>query len=246
MTYTCLIVDDEILAQRLLEAYVLKMPQLKIVAKCSNALSALEILQKENIDILFLDIQMPDLTGLELLKIIKTRPAVILTTAYREYALDGFQLDVLDYLVKPIAFERFVQAVNKACEWNNYKKQQSGSGQIPQLVSEITQQLPKARHLFVKSDYKQIKINFDDIFYVEGLREYVSIFTKDKRIITLETMKNMEIILPANEFMRIHKSYIVNFQKIDALNGNMLEVGKEKIPIGKSYRMDVMKVLKLK
>lgn len=246
MTYNCLIVDDEILAQRLLEDYVLKMPQLHIVAKCSNALSALEILQKENIDILFLDIQMPDLTGIELLKIIKNRPAVILTTAYSDYALEGFQLDVLDYLLKPIAFERFVQAVNKACEWANYKNTLSSSNQMQQLTSETKADKPKVRHLFVKSDYKQIKILFDDILYVEGLREYVSIFTKDKRIITLETMKNMEIILPHDEFLRIHKSYIVNLQKIDAVNGNMLEVGKEKIPIGKSYKEEVMKVLKLR
>ena len=246
MTYTCLIVDDEILAQRLLEDYVLKMPQLKIIAKCSNALTALEILQKENIDILFLDIQMPDLTGLELLKIIKNRPAVILTTAYSDHAIEGFQLDVLDYLLKPIPFERFVQAVNKACEWTNYKKLLSSTSQLQQVPSEKTQELKEDRFFFVKSDYKQIKILFDDILYVEGLREYVSIFTKEKRIITLETMKNMEIILPSNDFLRIHKSYIVNLQKIDAVNGNMLEVGKEKIPIGKSYKEEVMKVLKLR
>lgn len=240
MKYSCLIVDDESLAIRLLEDYVQKIPQLEIIGKCQNALSALQILQTKQVDILFLDIQMPDLTGIELLNILKNKPAVILTTAYADYAIAGYQLDVTDYLLKPIPFERFVQAVNKATEWCNYKKAVNSTS-IPNTNS--TPELPK--YFFVKSDYKQIKIFYSDILYIEGLREYVSIYTHDKRIVTLETLKNMEIILSGQNFLRVHKSYIINTTKVDALNGNRVELNKQKIPIGKSYKAEVMRLLNI-
>lgn len=239
MKYSCLIVDDEALALRLMEDYVLKVPELEIIGKCNNALSALQILKERSVDILLLDIQMPDLTGLELLSILKNRPAVILTTAYAEYALEGYRLDVMDYLLKPVSFERFMQAINKAIEWTRYKKEPQTS--LPQNNSKFLRD-----HLFVKSDYKQVKILFDDILYVEGLKEYVSIYTAGKRVITLETMKQMEVLLPAGEFLRVHKSYIVSMKKVEAVNGNMLEIGKEKIPVGKSYKEMVHQALGLK
>ena len=239
MKYSCLIVDDEALALRLMEDYVLKVPELEIIGKCNNALSALQILKERSVDILLLDIQMPDLTGLELLSILKNRPAVILTTAYAEYALEGYRLDVMDYLLKPVSFERFMQAINKAIEWTRYKKEPQTS--LPQNNSKFLRD-----HLFVKSDYKQVKILFDDILYVEGLKEYVSIYTAEKRIITLETMKQMEVLLPAGDFLRVHKSYIVSMKKVEAVNGNMLEIGKERIPVGKSYKEMVHQALGLK
>ncbi len=240
MKYSCLLVDDESLALRLLEDYVLKIPQLEIIGKCQNALSALQILQSKPVDILFLDIQMPDLTGIELLKIIKNKPAVILTTAYADYALEGYQLDVTDYLLKPIPFERFVQAANKAMEWCNFKNRTSLT-QPP-----INNNAPVSNdYFFVKSDYKQIKIFYADILYIEGLREYVSIYTGDKRIITLETLKNMEVLLTDQNFLRVHKSYIINKSRVNALNGNMVELGKQKIPIGKSYKAEVLRNLKI-
>lgn len=240
MKYSCLIVDDEALALRLMEDYVLKIPQLEIVGKCSNALSALQILNSRQIDILFLDIQMPDLTGIELIKIVKNKPAIILTTAYSEHALEGYRLDITDYLLKPIPFERFVQAANKAIEWCNFK---NFNPALP-TQNNTTQNLPD--HFFVKSDYKQVKIFFSDILYIEGLREYVSIFTSEKRIITLETLKNMELLLAEQNFIRIHKSYIINKSKVNAINGNMVELGKQKIPIGKSYKSEVLQLLKIK
>jgi len=240
LKYSCLIVDDEALALRLMEDYVLKIPQLEIVGKCSNALSALQILNARQIDILFLDIQMPDLTGIELIKIVKNKPAIILTTAYSEHALEGYRLDITDYLLKPIPFERFVQAANKAIEWCNFK---NFNPALP-AQNNTTQNLPD--HFFVKSDYKQVKIFFSDILYIEGLREYVSIFTSEKRIITLETLKNMELLLAEQNFIRIHKSYIINKGKVNAINGNMVELGKQKIPIGKSYKAEVLQLLKIK
>lgn len=223
-----------------MEDYVLKIPQLEIVGKCSNALSALQILNSRQIDILFLDIQMPDLTGIELIKIVKNKPAIILTTAYSEHALEGYRLDITDYLLKPIPFERFVQAANKAIEWCNFK---NFNPALP-TQNNTTQNLPD--HFFVKSDYKQVKIFFSDILYIEGLREYVSIFTSEKRIITLETLKNMELLLAEQNFIRIHKSYIINKSKVNAINGNMVELGKQKIPIGKSYKSEVLQLLKIK
>ena len=242
MKYTCLLVDDENLALRLLEDYINKIPQLTIVGKCQNALSALQILQTQQIDILFLDIQIPDLTGIELIKILKNKPEIILTTAYAEHALEGYQLDVTDYLLKPIPFERFVQAVNKAMEYRNLRN--AGVSNMQVTSTPVSAAAPALDYMFVKSDYKQIKVPYADILYIEGLREYVSIYTKEKRIVTLETLKNLELTLPAQQFLRIHKSYIINTTKVEALNGNMVEMGKIKVPIGKNYREATLSVLK--
>ena len=224
MSYRCLIVDDESLALRLMEDHVSKVPGLEIVGKCRHALEALQVLQREEIDILFLDIQMPDLTGVELIKILKHKPAIILTTAYAEYALEGYQLEVVDYLLKPIALDRFLQAVRKAQEWVDLRKQ---APSVPQTT--------KPDHFFVKSDYKQVRINYADVTHVEGLREYVSIYAGGKRIVTLETMKNMEQLLPSDLFMRVHKSYIVNTSRIKSINGNQIELGEIRIPLGKVF-----------
>lgn len=234
MTYRCLIVDDESLALRLMADHVSKVQDLEIVGKCQHALEALQILQREEIDILFLDIQMPDLTGIELIRILKNKPAIILTTAYAEYALEGYQLDVVDYLLKPIALDRFLQAVRKAQEWVDLRKNASN---IP------TANANRPDHFFVKSDYKQVRINYQDVTHIEGLREYVSIYAAGKRVVTLETMKNMELQLPADMFMRVHKSYIVNISRIKAINGNQIELGDIKIPLGKVYRAQVMGTL---
>lgn len=229
MSYRCLIVDDESLALRLMEDHVSKVPGLEIVGKCRHALEALQVLQREEIDILFLDIQMPDLTGVELIKILKHKPAIILTTAYAEYALEGYQLEVVDYLLKPIALDRFLQAVRKAQEWVDLRKQ---APSVPQTT--------KPDHFFVKSDYKQMRINYADVTHVEGLREYVSIYAGGKRIVTLETMKNMEQLLPSDLFMRVHKSYIVNTSRIKSINGNQIELGEIRIPLGKVFRTQVL------
>lgn len=231
MNWKCLIVDDEYPALALLEDYVSKVPALQLAGKCENATDALAALQEQDIDILFLDIQMPDLTGVELLRSLRSSPQVVFTTAYANYALEGFALDVTDYLLKPFSFERFLKAVNKSIDQLKLKKAAQGA-------TGATQEPPKD-HFFVRADHKTMKVNMVDILYIEGLREYVSIFTKDKRIITLEAMKNMEQILPADQFMRVHKSYIVALEKVDALSGNMLELKGKQIPIGRMYREKV-------
>ena len=223
MNINCLIVDDEHLARKLLEDYLQKLPNIGEIYMAGSGKEALEILHTQKIHLLLLDIQMPDLSGLELLKTLQQKPAVIFTTAYSEYALDGYDLNVTDYLLKPIAFERFVTAVKKATERIKWQEKQAGKD-----------------FLLVKADYKLLRIKIEDIIYIEGLREYVSIYTKDKRTITLESMKNLERIFPGNQFMRIHKSYIVSLDKSEAINGNNIEISGKLIPIGKTYKDEVL------
>lgn len=229
MKLKCLIVDDEHLARKLLEDYVSRVPKLELVATAKNAMEAIQAIQEQSVDLMFLDIQMPDLTGLDLLKTMKNKPAVILTTAYSEYALQGYELDVIDYLLKPIGFERFVQGVTKAADLINLRKINNSNEE-----KEID-------HLTVKADHKLVRIKLEDILYIEGLREYVSIYTKEKRVITLEAMKNLEDILPPKKFLRTHRSYIVSLDKTDAINGNCVEVNGKLIPIGKTYKEAVLK-----
>ncbi len=247
MKIKCLIVDDEHLALVLLQSYIEKVPQLELVGKCESAFEAIEMLQNNEIDLMFLDIQMPDLSGLELLRSLKKKPVVILTTAYTEYAIESYELDVLDYLLKPIPFERFFQSVNKAEDYIRMKK----GANTPPAVVQAPNPVPPApapkekNYFFVKADYKSVKINYPDILYIEGLREYVCIYLQDKkRVITLESMKHLAELLPSDQFVRIHRSYIVSIQKVDALSGNKLELNDQSLPIGKSYKDKIMQVFK--
>lgn len=229
MKYTCLIVDDEQLARNLLEGYVAKMPMLELKGKCKNPMEAMAIMQSEKIDLLFLDIQMPELTGVEFIKVMQHKPAVIFTTAYSEYALEGYQLDVIDYLLKPFALERFVKAVNKAIEYIDLKRNSS--------QKEPAQ---KTESLLLHADHKIYRVDPDDILYIEGLKEYVSYYTKERRIIVLQSLKSIEERLPRDKFIRVHRSYIVPVNKIKSLDGNQVQIGDKLIPIGRSYKDDVM------
>ncbi len=224
-----IIVDDEPLALDVLETYIEQMSQIELVSRCKNALEANEALNNNDIDLMFLDIQMPQITGVEFLKSISNPPTVIFTTAYPEYAVEGFELDVADYLLKPISLERFMKAVNKVSKKLNKGTKDYSSP--PELEGDF---------FFVKADKKLIKVDFDDIIYIEGLKDYVIIRQETGRVITLQTMKSLEKKLPDTIFKRVHRSYIANIHKINAVVGNMLEVtekGKTKhIPIGKNYR----------
>ncbi len=229
MKYSCLIVDDEQLARNLLEGYVAKMPMLELRGKCKNPMEAMAIMQNERIDLLFLDIQMPELTGVEFIKTMQQKPAIIFTTAYSEYALEGYQLDVIDYLLKPFALERFVKAVNKAVEFMEMKRNvKTGSSEAPDSV-------------LLHADHKIYKVNLDDILYIEGLKEYVSYYTRERRIIVLQSLKSIEESLPRDKFIRVHRSYIVPVHRIKGLDGNQVQIGDKLIPIGRSYKEDVMK-----
>ena len=231
MEIQTLIVDDEPLALDVLETYIEKMPELKLVSRCSNAFEANEALSSNQIDLMFLDIQMPQLTGIDFIKTIKNPPLIIFTTAFPNYAIEGFELDAVDYLLKPISAERFMKAANKAIEQMKLRNAQD----TPTATSEF---------IFVKADKKFVKVKYQDILYIEGLKDYVIIKLKTGRVITLQTMKSLEEKLPSNLFKRIHRSYICSLDKINAVVGNMVEIvenGKAKhLPVGKNYRDDLL------
>lgn len=222
-----MIVDDEPLALDILETFIEKIPSLELVKRCQNAIEAFDALKTEEIDLMFLDIQMPQLTGIEFLKSLKNPPLAIFTTAYPNYAIEGYELNVIDYLLKPISLERFMKAVNKA--QNQYELQRNE-------VQPVVGDADPSDFIFVKADKKLIKIKYDEITYIEGLKDYVIIRTTAGRVITLQTMKSLESKLPPNLFQRIHRSYIVALDKIDAIVGNMVEIEKKHLPIGKNYR----------
>jgi DNA-binding LytR/AlgR family response regulator len=234
--YTCIIVDDETLARELLARHLAKIPQMELLATCHNAIEAKFALEQHSPDILFLDINMPNLSGLELLRMLKKRPATILTTAYSEHALEGYELDVLDYLLKPIEFERFFKAVSKATEWLD-RGQSVGN----QLVATI--EPPPPTHFFVKSEYKIVKVVFDEILFIEAMEKYVRIHTAAERIVTLLSMSQLESDLPAAQFVRIHRSYIVNLDKINSVEGNMVHMGKQRLPVSKSQRQAFLEMV---
>lgn len=223
----CLVVDDEPLALDILEDYITKVPFLTLVKTTTSAIEGLSLVQSDAIDLVFLDVQMPELTGIQFLKIINGKCDVILTTAYSQYALDGYDLDVVDYLLKPIAFDRFYKAAQKVLQSHG-----NGNGATPEPVPASSSH----DFIFVKTEHKIQKIYLDDILYIEGLKDYISIFTKTERIITLQNMKKMEESLPAKSFIRVHKSYIVAIGKIESIERSRIQIGDKIIPIGDTYR----------
>lgn len=235
-----IIVDDEPLALDVLETYISKIPQLELVGRYSNALEANEALQSNEVDLMFLDIQMPQLTGTDFVKTLQNPPMVVFTTAYPNYAIQGFDLNALDYLLKPVSLERFMKAVNKAIE----QKELSQHEHIATVTSAINDELD---FFFVKADKKLLKVNFEDIVYIEGLKDYVIIRLLQGRVITLQTMKSLEDRLPRNKFKRIHRSFIVALDKITAIEGSMVEVQEKErpklLPIGKNYRDELLELI---
>lgn len=229
----CLIVDDEPPAREVIRRYVEEIPTLQLAADCGNALQALAILQKQPIDLIFLDIRMPQLNGNDFLKTLKNPPKVILTTAYTEYAIESYELDVVDYLMKPVPFERFLKAVNKAFP--------SGAGRTEHTVNKEE----KATESFVyfRADRKMIKVMLADILYIESMKDYVKVITSNGTIITKQAISSVEEMLPEASFIRVHRSYIVSLNKIKSFTNELIEISNTEIPIGKLYRNAVMKVL---
>lgn len=224
----CIAVDDELLALDIIVDYISKLPFLQMVHSGTDALEALQLVQNGQVDLVFLDIQMPQLNGLQFMKIIGNKARVILTTAYPQYALDGYEHNVVDYLLKPVAFDRFYKAVEKVLSVIQ-------PGVLPAPADKaVTPALPD--FIFVKTDSKMVKVMLGDILYVEGLKDYLAIQTVAGKIITLQNMKRMEAILPYPAFMRVHKSYIVSLARIDTIERNRLFIGTEVIPVGDTYR----------
>lgn len=235
MKYNCVIVDDERPALKLLTAYIKKLPHLELVASCEDAFEAIAALQNHHVDILFLDIHMPELTGIELLQSLKQKPQVIMTTAYREYAVEGFEMEVTDYLVKPFSFERFLQAVNKATQNLNNEKNPKTNSSSNETLSDISDK-KQDTHFFVKTNHKMEKVPLAEILYIESMREYVSIQLKSRRFVVHQTMNAMEEKLQLPDFMRVHRSYIIGLNHIQTIIGNVLNINGKEIPIGGSYR----------
>ncbi len=226
MKLNCLIVDDEPLAQDVIESHLQKDPELALLRKCHNALEAREALRNLPVDIIFLDIQMPEISGIDFLRSLEEPPLVIITTAHPNYAVEGFNLDAVDYLLKPVSHERFSKAIKKARDMYQMKHHVPSHG----LPTEDDD------HIFVKADQKLVKLRYDDIWYIEALADYVKIHTNEKRIVTLQTMKKMEERLPNDKFIRVHRSFIVGVDKIKSVSGNKIELGEQQIPIGKNYK----------
>jgi DNA-binding LytR/AlgR family response regulator len=232
----CIAVDDENLALDLIEDNILKVPFLNLVKRCKNAFEAMEVLQSQDIDLVFLDIQMPGITGVQFLQTLTNSPMVIFVTAYKQYALEGYNLNVVDYLLKPIDFERFLKAVNKAAELYSLKqKLPENEGVKDTKVSTI----------FVNADYSLVKIKTEEITYIEGLKDYIKIHlnTSTKPIVTRMTMKSIEEKLPSSEFFRVHKSFIISLDKIESIRNLKIKIGNAQIPISESYTEEFFKLI---
>lgn len=225
-----IIIDDEPLARNVIKEYAKKISTLNIIGECEDAICAHQILQTKKADLIFLDINMPKLSGIEFLKNLKNPPLVIFTTAYSEYAMEGYELNIIDYLKKPFSFERFCKAYFRAEEMY-LLKQSATNYEVIEKQSDF---------IFIKSDKKSIKVNISNIMYIEGLGDYIKIFLNDKKLVTNLSMKKIENLLPTTQFYRIHKSYIISIDKVESIEGNMVKINNTRLPIGNSYRQDFM------
>ncbi|GHA76452.1 DNA-binding response regulator [Pontibacter akesuensis] len=234
-----MIVDDEPLALDVLETFIQRLDTLELVCRCDNAVEAYSCLQSEHIDLMFLDIQMPKLTGIDFLKSLAHPPKVIFTTAYRDYAVEGFELNVVDYLLKPIAFERFLKAVSKV---SAPEPVQSGLQAAPVAPAAVPATYAEA-FIYLKSDKKMVKVMLSDVLYIESLKDYIRVKTETKEIISYQKISFLEEKLPTDKFLRIHRSFIVALDKIQAFSATAVDIGKSEIPIGRFYKNDVLQVL---
>ena len=233
MKTRCLLVDDEPLALKVLENHIESIPPLEIAFSCANAFSAMEILKQHQVDLMFLDIQMPKLMGTSFLRTLRNPPKVIFTTAYREYAVDAFDLDAVDYLLKPVTLERLIKAVNKI-----------SMEQIP-VIPDEQKILEQDGFAYFRCDRKMVKVKFEDILFIESMKDYVKVVrTNDKPLMVKQSITSLENMLPANQFVRIHRSFIVSIPKITAFTNHDIEIGGTEIPIGRLYSQQIERLQK--
>jgi len=237
MPLKVLIIEDELPAQKILKTYIADLPQLELVACFNNALAAIPFLQQNQVDLLFLDINLPKLSGLDFLKSTTSSPKVIITTAYPNYALEGFELDAVDYLLKPFSFQRFVKAVNKL---------QIPATQVSKNVEPKTEENTPLEELFIKVDKVFYRVNVAEIFYLKSERDFVRIVTENKKHLVLQNLKYYETILPQPPFVRVHKSFIINLKKVEMVFGNIVRIENEDIPIGRTYREGLLSLIETK
>jgi two-component system LytT family response regulator len=233
-TLKCLLVDDEPPAREIIKRYIETVPMLQFAGECGNAIQAISFLQQNPVDLIFLDIRMPQLKGNEFLKVVKNVPPVIVTTAHAEYAVEGYELDVVDYLLKPIQFERFIKAVNKAFIFK---------GQQAVETKPLPVKNKEESFVYFRCDRKMVKVMLRDIRYVESMKDYVKVFTDNEVLVTKQSLNSVEAMLPETGFIRIHRSYIVSISKVKSYTHELVEIEKEEIPIGKLYRNEVLKML---
>ena len=232
----CLVIDDEPPARDILKKYIAGVDLLQLSGECSNAVETLSFLQNNNVDLLFLDIKMPHILGTSFLRTLKNPPKVIFTTAYRKYAVEGFDLNAVDFLLKPISFERFLQAVNKVMQLNIHAQENAKPTPEP---------LPDQSHpfLYFRADRKMVKVFLEDILFIESLKDYVKVVTQNKVIISKQSISSLEEMLPKESFVRVHRSYIIALNKIDSYNTDIIEIAKKDIPIGRLFRHDVSRTI---
>ena len=227
----CIIVEDELLAQQVIQSHLEKVDGFELAGVCSNALEAKEVLNTKEVDLIFLDIQLPGMTGLNFLRSLQNPPLIVLTTAYAEYALESYEFNVIDYLLKPVSFERFSKTINKIVEGRLFAQPARESTTIDR------------NHIFIKSNSKFFKVNFSEIIFIESMKDYLKIHTPEYKLVTHQTMNEMEKLLISKQFIRVHKSYIVAVPYIRSIYGNSIEVEKTTIPIGSSYKDNVMNLV---
>ena len=228
--FTCVIVDDEPVAREIIESFIQKTPNLSLAASFSNALETIQFAQENEADVYFLDINMPEINGLSLAKIVNSDAHIIFTTAYRDYAIDGFNLNVIDYLLKPIAFDRFLQAIKKI-------------PQKRQIIQKTENKNSNESFLFVRSERKMVKVNYKDIIYIESLSDYLKIHLQEKTIVTRETISNIENKLPEKLFIRVHRSFIIAVHFIDAYTNEFIEINNKAIPVSRNYKESTLQKL---
>lgn len=231
MTINCIAVDDEPLALNIIREYVSKVPFLNLIKTFDNGIDVFEYLKTNKVELMFLDIQMEELTGIQLLNLLQNKPKIILTTAYDSYAIKGYELDVTDYLLKPFSFERFFKAVNKSYELLMLEK-----GEKSEIANTYKEISTHEDYFFVKTEFRLQKINFDDILYLEGQGDYICIVTTTGKIMTLQNFSKIESILPSSKFMRVHKSYIISLSRIEKIERNRIKTGEKIIPISDTYK----------
>ena len=236
---TCLAVDDEPLALSILKKYIGSVENLELVGTCENAVQALQFLQQYKVDLIFLDIQMPQIMGTDFIRTLKKSPKIIFTTAFRKYAIEGFELDAVDYLLKPISFERFLKAVNKVLQTNL---------DAPDSIYHANESVPETTpaYLYFRVDRKMVKVFLNEILYVEGFSDYVKIITTTKTLITKQLISTLEETLPKEIFIRIHRSFIISINKINSYNADIIMVGNAELPIGRLFKQNVIRKLQLK
>lgn len=235
MKTRCLIVDDEPLAIKVIESHAAKIPSLEVVATCQNAIEAFDIMMKKKIDLVFLDVEMPGVTGLDLLKSLKKAPAIIITTAYRDFALDAFEFDAIDYLLKPIAFDRFFKSVSRYYQWQKSDTETMVIASEPEIDNDP--------YIFVRAERKIVKIPLKKILFIESLKDYIKIHLEDELVITKEKISHLEDKLPAALFIRTHRSFLVSTQHIKAFTAEIVEIGNREVPIGRTYKSAVLSFL---